>query len=447
MSSNEFSGRRQSIHGIFFISSFISIAVTIYFYIWLTTFEGFQVIRFRCYKLKFCSSLSQILENRDLSHLPSIASILDPFYLFLPVQSSSLPIYQLKVDSKDYQSIVNQLPAPFTVQFRNTPSPKIPGELSYDGKVYKVDINFRGIGAPHWSEQKKSLRLSIKSGETLGGLDQVDLVIPSESNYYGFFLNKWTADYLGLHTNELSLVHVYLNNRDYGPFVQLDRWNQSFLERRGLPNGLIFGDIDPSPDRPPLYQSPQSWKIYDSPPNTPSDFSAIEKLLTALNHPNLQTSFSQLKQIIDMDNFVRWEALAIFFNTRHQDDFHNIRLFLNPVSGKLVFMPIDFGPQLVNNHPSDKTLLNIDYNPLVSRLLQDPEIYQTRNQVLFDLINDQEFQNKLWQQYDELYSKTRGDFYRDPLNPESNLRFTWVIHQLKSQTQENIIALKKLLSQ
>ena len=457
MSSNKFSGLSQNIHSyrksisfgkrIFFVSSFIFIAAAIYFYIWLTAFEGFQVIRFQCYRLKFCSPLSQILENGNLSRLPDIASILDQFYLFFPVQSSPLPIYQLKVDPKNYQSIVNQLPAPYSAQFRNTPSPKISGVLSYGGKDYKIDINFRGIGAPHWSEQKKSLRLSIKSGETLNGLDQVDLLIPSESNYYGFFLNKWSADHLGLHTNDPSLVHVYLNNRDYGPFVRLNRWDQSFLERRGLQNGLIFGDIDPFPGQPLLYKDIESWKIFDPLPDAANDFSAIEKLLTALNLPDSQASFSQLKQIIDIDSFVRWEALAVFFNTRHQDDFHNIRLFLNPVSGKLQFMPVDFGPQLVNNHPANKTILNIDYNPLVTRLLQDPDIYQARNDVLQGLINNREFQNKLWQQYDELYFQTRGDFYRDPLDSESNLRFTWVVHQLKSQTQKNIVALKKLLSQ
>lgn len=421
---------------------FLTAALT---YIWLTTFEGFQVVRFRCYKFKLCSPLSQILENRDLFRFPDLASVLDPFYLFLSVQSSSLPVYQLKVDPADYQSIVNQLPAPYSTQFRTTPSQKISGVLSFSGKDYKVDVNFRGIGYQHWSEPKKSLRVTIKSGETLEGLDEIDLIVPSDSNYYGFFLNKWAADYLGLYTNEPSLIHVYLNNIDYGPFVKFDRWNQSFLERRGAQNGLIFGDIDPSPGRPLLYQNIGAWKIYDPPNNMIGDFSAIEKLLAALNHPNPQTSFSQLKQIIDIDSFVRWEALAVFFNTRHQDDFHNIRLFLNPVSGKLQFMPVDFGPQLINNHPADKTLLDIDYNPLVSRLLQDPEIYQARNQVLFNLINDQEFQNKLWQQYDELYFQTRGDFYRDTLKSESNLRFIWVFHQLKSQTQENIIALKKLL--
>lgn len=421
---------------------FLTAALT---YIWLTTFEGFQVVRFRCYKFKLCSPLSQILENRDLFRFPDLASILDPFYLFLSVQSSSLPVYQLKVDPADYQSIVNQLPAPYSTQFRTTPSPKISGVLSFNEKDYKVDVNFRGIGYQHWSEPKKSLRVTIKSGETLEGLDEIDLIVPSDSNYYGFFLNKWAADYLGLYTNEPSLIHVYLNNIDYGPFVKFDRWNQSFLERRGAPNGLIFGDIDPSPGRPLLYQDVGAWKIYDPPNNMISDFSAIEKLLAALNHPNPQTSFSQLKQIIDIDSFVSWEALSVFFNTRHQDDFHNIRLFLSPVSGKLQFMPVDFGPQLINNHPADKTLLDIDYNPLVSRLLQDPEIYQARNQVLFNLINDQEFQNKLWQQYDELYFQTRGDFYRDTLKSESNLRFTWVSNQLKSQTQENIIALKKLL--
>lgn len=419
-------------------------ATTIWTLIWLTTFEGLQYIRYQCYKLKFCSPLSQILENRNLSRLTNITSVLDPFYLFLPVQPSPLPIYYLKVKPADYQSIINQLPAPYSVQFRNTPSPKIPGELSYNGNVYKVDVNFRGIGAPHWSEQKKSLRLTIKSGGTLEGLDQVDLVIPSDSNYYGFFLNKWAADHLGLYTNDPSLIHMYLNNSDYGPFVQFDRWDQSFLERHGLQNGLIFGDVDPTPDRPSLYQSIQAWKIYDPPPDTASDFSAIEKLLTALNHPDSQTSLSQLKQIIDIDSFVRWEALAVFFNTRHQDDFHNIRLFLNPVSGKLQFMPVDFVPDLTGkNQINQPSLLDINYNPLVTKLLQDPEIRQARNQILSELINDEEFQNSLWQKYDQLHRQTKANFYRDPVKLDSNLRFDWITNRLKSQTQANINNLKE----
>lgn len=420
----------------------------VYLIVWFTTFDGYQRIRFQCYKISFCRSLSQIFENRKLSRLPALTSALDPFYSFLPFQPSVLPVYYLKVDPADYQSIINQLPAPYSIQFRNTPSPKISGELSYNGKNYKVDFSFRGIGYQHWSEPKKSLRVTIKSGETLEGLDEIDFIVPSDSNYYGFFLNKWAADYLGLYTNEPSLIHVYLNNIDYGPFVKLDRWNQSFLERRGAPNGLIFGDIDPSPGRPLLYQDIGAWKIYDPPNNMIADFSAIEKLLAAFNQPDPQTSFLNMKQIIDIDSFVRWEALAVFFNTRHQDDFHNIRLFLNPVSGKLEFMPVDFAPDLTGkNKINQAPLLDIDYNPLAAKLLADPEIRQNRDRILSQMLNDQEFQNSLWQRYDDLYRQTRANFYRDPVQLESNLRFDYVAKQLKQKTLENIASLKALLNE
>lgn len=424
--------------------------IIFYLFVWFTAFDGYLYIRYRCYRFKPCYPLSQLLENPRLSRAQSLTSIFNPFFLFIPMLNSSLPIYKLQVKTQDYQLIIDELPKPYSTQFKTALSSKkskIPAVLTIDGKNYSVKISFRGIGFPHWSETKKSLRIEFEPPDSYSGLHKINLSIPQDGLYYGFFLNKWVADYLGLQTNNPAIIHLFLNNRDYGPFITYEQWDQDFLTIHNLPEGTAFGDVDPSPGRPPLYQDVKAWEILNPAASTTGDFSAIETMLQALNNPNSEESISQLKQIVDIDNFVRWEALSIFFNSRHQDDLHNIRLFLNPKSGKLQFMPVDFGPQLINNHPADKTLLNIDYNPLVTRLFQDPEIYQARNDVLKDLINNQEFQNKLWQQYDELYYQTRGDFYRDPLNFESNLRFTWVAHRLESQTQKNISALKKLLEQ
>lgn len=426
---------------------FVGFAILCLF-IWFTTFDGYLHIRYRCYSFRPCYPLSQLLENPRLSKAQFVTSIFDPLFLLVPTTHSSLPIFKLNVKPKDYRSLLNALPPPYSTQFKTTVSSKkssIPATVVIDEKEYAVEITTRGIGFPHWSETKKSLRIEFRSPDSYSGLHEINLSVPKDGLYYGFFLNKWVADYLGLQTNNPNIIHLFLNDADYGPFIAFEQWDQDFLTAHNLPEGKIFSDINPSPDRPPLYRDAKAWKVFDPSSPEKEDYSAIETMLKALNNPDPELSISQLKKIVDIDSFVRWEALSIFFNTRHQDDLHNIRLYLDPQSDKLQFMPVDFGPQLVINHPSDKTLLDIEYNPLVTRLLQDPEIYQARNQVLFDLINDQEFQNKLWQQYDKIYYQTRADFYRDPLKSESNLRFTWVFHQLKSQTQENIIALKKLL--
>lgn len=420
-----------------------------YLFIWFTTFEGHQQIRFFCYHFKLCYPLSQLLENRQLSRAQSLTSIFDPFFLLIPASNSSLPIYKLKVKTQDYQTILDELPQPYSTQFKTSLSlkkSKVPATLTVDGKDHFVKISFRGIGFPHWSETKKSLRLEFEPPNSYSGLHKINLSIPQDGLYYGFFLNKWAADYLGLPTNDPAIIHLFLNDHDYGSFITFEQWDQDFFKIHNLPEGPIFGDIDPSPSRPPLYQNIKAWEILNPAIFTADNFFAIETMLQALNNSDLEESISQLKQIIDIDNFVRWEALSIFFNSRHQDSLHNIRLYLNPATNKLQFMPVDFGPQLVNNHPADKTLLNIDYNPLVTRLLQDPDVYQARNDILRDLINNQEFQKKLWQRYDELYYQTRGDFYRDPLKFESDLRFTWVVRQLKSQTKENIKNLQNLLN-
>jgi len=424
---------------------FLSGITILYVFIWLTTFEGLMKIRYSCYKIRLCYPLSQILEKHKLYRLPTLTSIFDPFFLAVPTPPSSLPIYQLSVDPQDYQSIADDLPPPYSVQFNTTASKKIPGRLVIDNQDYQIELNFRGIGYHHWSETKKSLRVSFVDPPDYHGRERLDLIIPADPDFYGFHLNKWGADRLNLHTNNPDLIHLYINQIDFGPYVMLDVWDQDFLETRSLPNGLIFGDVDPAPDRPDLYRSIEAWKTYD-PPADEVDYSAIESLLNALNLPDIPESITRLKQVIDIDSFAKWEALTIFFNSRHQDDFHNIRLFLNPASGKLEFLPVDFNPSLSKVDLSGKeSLLSINYNPLVTRLLLDTQIRQTRDQILRELVNDEKFQQSLWQKYDDLYRQTRGDFYRDPIMLESNLRFEWIVRYEKSMIKTNINTLKQQL--
>ena len=377
--------------------------------------------------------------------LPTLTSIFDPFFFIIPTLPSSLPIYKLAVDTQDYQSIINDLPAPYSIQFKYTNSKKIPGRLVVDNQNYKVEVNFRGIGYHHWSETKKSLRITFVDPPMYQGQKRIDFIIPADPDFYGFHLNKWGADRLNLYTNNPQLVRLYLNGKDYGPYVMIDIWDQMFLETRGLANGLIFGDVDPTPERPQLYKSIEAWKVFD-PLSNVADYAPIEFLLDALNNLDSSVSIHKLKQIIDVDSFARWEALTILFNSRHQDDLHNIRLYLNPTTGQLEFLPVDFNPALASvDLNNTAALLSINYNPLVTRLLEDPEIRQARDQVLRELVNDEKFQQSLWKKYDELYRQTRGDFYRDPVMLESNLRFEWLTRHQKTHLIDNIKALKRQL--
>lgn len=418
--------------------------VLLFVFIWLTTFEGLTWIRYRCYNIRLCYPLSQFLEKRWVYHLPALTSIFDPLFYLIPAPRSSLPIYKLTVDPKNYQSIINDLPAPYSIQFNTASSKKTSGRLTIDNRDYEIKVNFRGIGYPHWSETKKSLRITFVNPEKFQDQNRIDFIIPSDPDYYGFHLNKWGADKLGLHTNNPKLVHLFINQLDFGPYVTVDTWDQTFLETRGLTPGLIFGDLDPAPTRPELYKSIKAWKVYD-PPNGKADFSSIESMLNALNYQNIPESITKLKQIIDIDSFAKWEALTIFFNSRHQDSTHNIRLYLNPKTYKLEFFPVDFNPSLSKVDLNKDNLLSIEYNPLVTRLLKDNEIRQARDKILRELVNDEEFQQSLWQKYDELYRETRDDFYRDPMMMESNLRYEWMVRIEKSMLQKNIKMLKNQL--
>lgn len=428
----------------------ILLSVTIWALIWLTTFDGLQIIRYRCYQVEFCSPLSQIFESPKLVGLTSFSKVFDIFYFPRLLKKSELPVYSLKVTSKDYAKILDSLPQPFSSYFFFNDNPiKIPATFS-DGKTdITAELSLRGLNPLHWSGEKKSWELKFSANQPYHEYKQLDFNVPSDSFYYGMYLKSRVSEKLGLPSEKWHFAKLVINGIDFGPYAVIEPIDQWFLERNQLANGIIFGDVDPNPDRPNLYEDLRAWKTSD-PISKPEDFSPLNIILNALKQPENNELQRQVLDLIDIENFSKWEAMAVFLNSRHQDGLHNIRLYQNPANGKIEFIFNDIVPDIlkwkINNDQSNTSILSVSYNPLVDYLLLIPEIRAKRDETLKNLIFDNDFTDELWAGYDKLYQQTKRDFYDNPKEIGSNLKYDYTVSQLKKSLELNAIEVKKELN-
>jgi len=427
----------------------ILLSITILSFVWLTTFDGFQIIRYRCYKIKICSPLSQTLESPKLVSLESFSKIFDVFYFPYLLKKSDLPVYNLKVTPKDYIEVLNSLPQPFSSYFFFNNNPvKIPATFS-DGKTdIAAELSLRGLNPLHWSGEKKSWKLKFSASQPYHEYKQLDFNVPSDSFYYGMYLKSQVSDKLGLPSEKWHFAKLLINGIDFGPYVVMEPIDQWFLERNQLANGTIYSDMDPSPDRPNLYEDLRAWKTSD-PISKPEDFSPLNIILSALKQPANKELQRQVLDIIDIENFSKWEAMAVFLNSRHQDGLHNIRLYQNPVNGKMEFIFNDIAPNILSwdiSNNRNQSLLSISYNPLVDYLLLIPEIRAKRDEALKMLVTDNDFTAEFWSGYDKLHQQTKRDFYDDTKEIGSNLKYDYTVFRLKKSLKLNIAEIKKELN-
>jgi len=143
-------------------------------------------------------------------------------------------------------------------------------------------------------------------------------------------------------------------------------------------------------------------------------------------------------QFIDLENFYRWSSHAILLGDAHQDYAHNLHFYFNPTLGKFQFIPWD-------TTGYDMPTFDINYNPLASRLLSNPEIAYERNKILWEYVKDDKNLNEDTAYYDQLYKKVKTAFYKDRIKHYSNLFFRNRVKEIRKQKIERYSFIKDRL--
>ncbi|HET8687964.1 MAG TPA: CotH kinase family protein, partial [Methanosarcina sp.] len=327
----------------------------------------------------------------------------------------------------------------------------VPAKIHYKNQTVNVNLRLKGDWADHWGGDKWSLRVKVKGNDTLSGMRQFVLQDPKTRSY----LNEWVFQKAlqreGIICLRCFFVDVTINGKHKGIYALEEHFDSLLIDNNSYPEGLVvrfneqayFSDKllfrQAGHDNGPFdyYNTSyigvyQSGKVVDN-PEMLEQFKKAKDLLEAFRAGNLTAS-----QVFDIDKFATYVAMTDVFGGQHGTNWHNIRLYYNPVTSKLEPIGFDTNSGLTFNDPlyalactsdlSDKEFINALFEDTVFYDKYIQELERVSQESYLDSLfydADEEFQQNLAILHKDLpyYSFPRAVFYnnqryiRTVLNP------------------------------
>jgi len=372
------------------------------------------------------------------------------FYFWPYFIPSKLPAYDLEINRQDLKKLLASRP-PVYQGVDWTPTYKkisVPAIFKYEGKSYEVEIKFRGLNDTHWRDPKKSYSLEFKKNLFLGQ-KAIQLVIPDDKEYYAEPFSYYLAKKLGLATNSYKFINLKINGKNQGVYLEIQDWdNLSLMEEIDktskkdqsdlytLLNLEKFSALNPNLE----FNYLGFWKKYNPESGSNIDnFTNLKKFLDLVNNPSDEYFFQHIGDIIDLDNFYRWNTLNLIYSNRHAG-LGNTKLFFNSPLGKFQFITWDAYPGYLPDLG-----LELDEGGFISRILSNPIFLRQRNKILANYLNNDDNLIDDLNYFDKLYQETKNDFYRDYSKIDSNFKYDQRIKILRNKIIDGYSAVKNFL--
>jgi hypothetical protein len=267
---------------------------------------------------------------------------------------AELPHFYLNVPGEGLECLTSDLPA----SGRNYQ----PGTLKFRGRIYKVKARLRGDGPGHWTMAKKSWRVKLRRGETIGGrYRRLNFVNPKSESMLRNPMSYWLAPQFGLKAPDCVPCALYVNGKYQGVYQFTEQMDEYFLRRWHLPRGDIFyGEIGSV-----SWLHAEQWDHHvprvEHPEKGVYEFQALFDLVGNLKLP-LVNFYEELPHMVDLENYVDFLALHMFSGTFQPSTRHNQKLYMDPSSLKLEQFVWDF-----YGHTSPSTRYEHPLTPIADR--------------------------------------------------------------------------------
>ena len=289
----------------------------------------------------------------------------------------------------------------------------VPATLLHAGERYPLRLRLRGDLGVHWRGEIHSYRLKFKE-ELLDGRKEINLIVPWDKHYGVEWLQTRIAGELGLMSFPSRFVDVSVNGSHAGFYLENEHPTREYLERIGRPASSIFTFafywtlylerpashvafvLAGSRDLLPLEGIGQIKQRATWDPARP--LFAKKQLGYVMEFYRLMTEGGPAEiraragDYLDLSILARYLALQHFFGSRHALELNdNVRLYLDPSSGKLEFMPWDTSlrslpARLLDGAPLEQLLVPDDEG--FRALLAIPRVREERDRVLRRLVAD-----------------------------------------------------------
>lgn len=381
-----------------------------------------------------------------LEKLNQFTKIIDPLLEIAYRPKQLIKKIVIKIAPADVQKMVGSLPSPYPAVFlSSTDAPSVPAVVEVDGRSYQATVRIRGKSPRHWQDEQKSLRIDFLSDRPPEGIQTWHLVIPYDRYFIAEAYSQKIAGDLGLPVWHQEPVWAEINGIG-GVYLATERVDGGMIERNTFPVGAFYteAELGGNPSFPFLFASVGSWRAIEHEPGKSVEFALIERLLELVNQADDKTFFKEIPTIIDIDQFLRWQAHAVLTSSDHIDDRHNAQILMNVATGNLTFFLSDPGFYEYGS-PADleSRLLQGSYNKLAKRILSNPSFRQRRDQILTEYLNNH--QAELVSLVAEEKNKILPWLARDPIKLHSNLRVWWLIRQREEFLKKHWQLLSKIL--
>lgn len=292
-----------------------------------------------------------------------------------------------------------------------------PATFYHDGYSYDVKIRIRGDTSSHWESDKISWRVKFKKNDTFNGLRSLNLIIPADRSYESEHIFYKLAKKSGLLVPDSGYALVNVNGVDMGLyfmiedfdlrmleknkrsgefFVENNSWLASRINRLGL-----FNYDQRDRDKQQLDFLPSSYK-----PSIQAGFSTAvamgkwQEFLELVRNSDLQTLEKDIELYMDVEKFAQWSALNWLSGSTHSQLLHNSRWFYDFTTGLVEPIIWDVGATRISPWRFDRERPTTDIGTfevqkqvgrLIERLLRVPTIQRLRNEALWAMLNDPEF--------------------------------------------------------
>lgn len=379
-------------------------------------------------------------------------SVMDLKYVGYHFPESSIPIYKLQISKKDMETLDASIPdlkarsesidyvEAIDDRLKEDDRVYVPAVFAVGEKTYRVDVRYRGSGFPHWSYEKKSMRVRFEDNDLFEGKKAINLVIPVDRDFLAEQFNNYRAERLGLTAPESRMVGVAINGQTPALYWEVEQFNEEFEEKSQLSSETdLYGEGDSWQQH--IYTDLNYWIKYSEDPTKPqSDFTPLNQLLDLLNNASDEVFHDQIFTLLDEENFYAWSVHQLLAGSTHQDYSHNLRIYFDKSTGKFKLMPWD-----VMLYDIDDPTLSVPYaieaseNPLVQRILGNDDFMQARNKRLWEYVKDKKNLEEELAYYDDLHKSVQSIYYHDPIRLRSFSFFEQRVADIRNVIERNVL--------
>jgi len=315
--------------------------------------------------------------------------------------------------------------------------------IYYDEKLKDIRLRYGGDNPVNWLLEKKRIRIKSNKLELFDKKRYLEYFPLSISNLYSYEI----MSALGLISNHIGLVEVYINGISKGIFHEKRVINESFIrQNKIMPINVYKGENHAAEKNLTLnlnlFENPSLWnKISIFNQFEEQDKRDLKLFLNKFKSINTKKDIDiTINDYIDLKKFSKHQAYYILTQNYNQLWFHNMRLLIDPWKGQIDFIEID---PFISNQIGSRFQFDIYSNDLISFLNQSSEFNFLKYNELWGIIND-EILISAFNKIDKNLSKIIISSDRDPeLNRE---KITKEIAKVKDilEKNQNIIRVKFL---